>query len=52
MTHKTENTRETVVCEKKEPPPELMATMGEMNALLTGEPTFHDLRQPWLSAPK
>jgi hypothetical protein len=37
--------------EKKEMPEELMAQMGELNALLTDAPTFYDLRDPWLSAP-
>ena len=37
--------------ERKEPPPELKALMEEMNQLMTGEPEFFDLRQPWLYSP-
>lgn len=37
--------------ERKEPPPELKALMEEMNQLMTGEPEFLDLRQPWLYSP-
>jgi hypothetical protein len=36
--------------ERKEPPPELAANMEEMNKLMTGEPEFLDLKQPWLYA--
>lgn len=34
--------------EAKEPPEELRAQMAEMQELSIGEPTFFDLRQPWL----
>ena len=34
--------------EKKEVPPELQAQMEEMNKLEVGEPTFLDLKEPWL----
>jgi len=37
--------------ERKEPPPEMAEMMEEMNALADGEPTFHDLRDPWLASP-
>lgn len=37
--------------ERKEPPPETAAMMKEMDALSVGEPTFYDLRDPWLDAP-
>ena len=37
--------------EQKEPPPDLKAQMDEMNALMTGPPTFFDLKQPWLYSP-
>lgn len=37
--------------ERKEPPPQLKAQMGEMNRLSIGEPEFLDLRRPWLYAP-
>ncbi len=37
--------------EQKQPPPELQAQMDEMNALMTGPPTFFDLKQPWLYSP-
>ena len=37
--------------EQKETPPELAKVMEEMNALSVGEPTFLDLRDPWLDAP-
>jgi hypothetical protein len=38
--------------EKKEAPPELQAQMEEMNKLEVGEPTFFDLKEPWLYAPR
>ncbi|MEU8226018.1 hypothetical protein [Kribbella sp. NPDC048915] len=38
--------------ERKEIPPELQADMDELNALAGGEPTFYDLPNPWLYAPK
>jgi hypothetical protein len=37
--------------EKKEPPPELQAQMEEMQSLAGGEPTYFDLKQPWLYSP-
>lgn len=37
--------------EQKEPPAELKAQMDELNSLMTGPPTFHDLKDPWLSSP-
>lgn len=37
--------------EKKEPPPEIAAAMEQMDALTVGEPTFYDLRDPWLASP-
>ena len=37
--------------ERKEPPAELAAMMKEMDELSVGEPTFFDLRDPWLAAP-
>jgi hypothetical protein len=38
--------------ERKEPPPEAQRVMDELNALAVGEPTFFDLRDPWLFAPR
>jgi hypothetical protein len=37
--------------EKKEAPPELAAQMEEMGKLEAGEPTFLDLRDPWMHSP-
>jgi hypothetical protein len=37
--------------EKKEPPPELQATMDEMMKLSVGPPDYFDLRQPMLHSP-
>lgn len=37
--------------EQKEPPPELQAQMEEMMKLSAGEPTFLDLREPWMYSP-
>jgi hypothetical protein len=37
--------------EQKEPPPEMAKVMAEMQALTVGEPTFLDLKEPWLHAP-
>ena len=34
--------------ERMEPPPELAAQMEEMNKLMTEEPEFLDLKQPWI----
>lgn len=38
--------------EAKEAPAELQAHMEELNSLLTGEPTFYDLKTPWLASPQ
>jgi hypothetical protein len=38
--------------ERKEAPPELKAQMEEMDALSVGEPTFFDLKDPWLHSPQ
>ena len=37
--------------ERKETPPELKDQMDEMGKLEVGEPTFLDLKQPWLYSP-
>jgi hypothetical protein len=37
--------------EQKEPPPEMQEMMKEMDSLSIGEPTFLDLKDPWLHAP-
>lgn len=37
--------------ERKQPPPELAATLEEMNALAVGDTEFFDLRDPWLYSP-
>ncbi len=37
--------------EKKPPPPEMEQMMKEMDALSVGEPSFYDLKDPWLNAP-
>jgi hypothetical protein len=37
--------------ERKEPPPESQRVMEQLNALAIGEPTFFDLKDPWLFAP-
>ena len=37
--------------EKKEPPEEVAKLMKELDALSVGEPTFPDLRDPWLHSP-
>lgn len=37
--------------ERKDPPPELVEVMAELEALSVGEPVFHDLREPWLHSP-
>ena len=37
--------------EKKEPPPEMLEMMEQMQALMLGEPTYLDLKDPWLHAP-
>ena len=37
--------------EQKEPPEEIRAAMEEMNTLSVGEPTFLDLKDPWLHGP-
>jgi hypothetical protein len=38
--------------ERKEPPPALKAQMQEMDELSVEEPTYFDLKDPWLSSPK
>jgi hypothetical protein len=38
--------------ERKQPPPELMAQMQEMEELSVGEPTYFDLKDPWLISAK
>jgi hypothetical protein len=37
--------------ERKEPPPEVQEMMKQMEELSVGEPTFLDLKDPWLLAP-
>ncbi len=37
--------------EKKEPPPEMLEMMQQMQELTLGEPTYLDLKDPWLHAP-
>ncbi len=37
--------------EAKQVPPELTGRMDELNSLLVGQPTFYDLKDPWLAAP-
>jgi hypothetical protein len=37
--------------EQKETPPETAAVMEQLNALAAGEPTYLDLRDPWLFSP-
>jgi hypothetical protein len=37
--------------EQKEPPQEIATMMEELNSLSVGEPTYYDLRDPWLSSP-
>ena len=37
--------------EQKPPPPEVQEMMEELNSLMIGEPTFADLKDPWLSSP-
>jgi hypothetical protein len=37
--------------EQKEAPAELQEMMGELDGLSVGEPTFHDLKEPWFNAP-
>lgn len=36
------------VGERKQAPPELRAEMDELNSLLSGEPEFFDLHEPWV----
>jgi len=38
--------------ERKEPPAELKAQMQEMEELEEGEPTFFDIKEPWLYSPR
>ncbi len=37
--------------EQKPPPPEVQEMMEELNSLMISEPTFADLKDPWLSSP-
>jgi hypothetical protein len=37
--------------EKKEPPEESQVVMKELGTLMIGEPSFYDLKDPWMSAP-
>ena len=37
--------------EQKEPPAEAAALMEELNSMAAGEPTYLDLRDPWLMSP-
>lgn len=37
--------------EAKEPPPEMAKMMEELNSLSAGEPSYFDLKDPWLLAP-
>jgi hypothetical protein len=37
--------------EQKEPPPELVALMQQMDAITIGETAYFDLKDPWLDAP-
>lgn len=37
--------------ERKEMPPEMQRMMQEMGSLMVGEPTYFDLKEPWLAAP-
>jgi hypothetical protein len=43
---------EARVGERKEPPPELKQQMDEMGKLEVGEPTFLDIKDPWLYSPR
>jgi hypothetical protein len=38
--------------ERKEPPAELKAVINEEMSLYEGEPTYYDLRDPWLLSPR
>lgn len=37
--------------EKKETPPEMAEMMKELDAISVGEPSFYDLKDPWMHAP-
>jgi hypothetical protein len=37
--------------ERKEPPPEMQKMMQELQTVSAGEPTYFDLRNPWLQSP-
>lgn len=37
--------------ESKEPPPEMEAMMKELESLSVGEPSYFDLKDPWLHSP-
>jgi hypothetical protein len=43
---------EARVGERKEAPPELKQQMDEMGTLEVGEPTFLDIKDPWLYSPR
>jgi hypothetical protein len=43
---------EARVGERKEPPAELKAIINEEMSLYEGEPTYYDLRDPWLLSPR
>ncbi len=38
--------------ERKEPPPEMEALMAELMSLSIGEPSYFDLKDPWLHSPR
>lgn len=38
--------------EQKQPPPELAKVMEELQTISVGEPSYFDLREPWLDAPR
>ena len=37
--------------ESKEPPPEMETMMKELETLSLGEPSYFDLKDPWLHSP-
>jgi hypothetical protein len=37
--------------EQKQPPPEMEQMMKEMDSLSVGEPTYFDLKDPWMDSP-
>jgi hypothetical protein len=46
------NEKEAREGERKEAPPEMQAQMDEMGKLEIGEPTFLDIKEPWLYSPR